>query len=130
MLVFAKSRHKERKNCRKDKAPRLVQGCWNVAQSNIPGQVFTGLLSLSQSGTALSGAMDWSNFPSDAAAEGKISGDSISFALTYTDIPGLIGYYSATLDAAGENLVNGTTVSNNSVSGTWQATKTVCPAGP
>jgi hypothetical protein len=119
--------HKD-KGCRwnkKEPKPlRVVAGCWSVEQSN----GHSGMLRLIQKDSVLTGQMDWYTF-SDSPVEGKISGDSVSYALAYPDMVPLVGYYYATLDSSGTNLV-GTAVSNNGHSATWSARKTNCPAVP
>ncbi len=106
------------------KAFRMVAGCWSVSQSN----GYTGLLSLIQKDSVLTGQMDWDNFP-DSPVKGNISGDSVSYALAYPDLAPLVGYYYAKLDASGTKLL-GTANSNNGYSVTWNATKTTCPITP
>ena len=116
-------RFQEYKSCR-NKSSRSVAGCWNVTQYN----GHTGMLHLIQTGTILTGNMDWYTFV-DSPVDGKISGDSVSFFLAYPEMVPLVGYYDAVLDATGEHLVNGFTFSNNGHTADWEATKTVCPAG-
>jgi hypothetical protein len=95
---------------------RNISGSWIITQGS-----HVGNLSLDQSGTNLSGAMDWNNHEDARIESGWYADGKVEFVLAYSN--GLKGTYRATVDASGKSMTGGTASSNRGTSATWYGTK-------
>ncbi len=103
----------------------VVDGFWDVHQTNANGQLYYGDLYINQIGDKISGQADWGNH-SPGTLKGVVIGDSINFSVDYGG--GLIGVYWAWFDSTGNKLIRG--VSHNyrdNDSAVWVAEKTNRP---
>lgn len=100
-------------------------GCWCITQGS-----YQGTLSLGQSGTTVSGSMDWTSH-ADASVSGKAwtnwGTDSLNVVFDY--YPGLAGRYIARKIAGNPDQLSGFTfdINNPQSNSTWTATRGACP---
>jgi hypothetical protein len=96
-----------------------VSGCWQIDQSNNN----SGYLSLTQTGTAISGRSNWTTH-SNGPIAGSICGASLRFSITYPE--GVVGTYTATVINNGNTLDKGLTTSSTGDTATWTAERIDC----
>ncbi len=93
----------------------------NAATWKITEGADTGVLTLYQSGTNLSGSLNWNDQRNGTIESGYLFTETIMFTVVY---PGdLRVVYTARVDQSGKKMLNGSTVSNKGTSTNWSATK-------
>lgn len=94
-----------------------VAGQWLIDQSN----GYNGSMTLQQNNSGrLTGNAIWNGYLK-GTIEGKITGSSIEFTISYPS--GDKGLYKGTLTQNGTRIINGTVKGNNGVVATWEANK-------
>lgn len=94
-----------------------ISGQWNLQQQG----GYRGTLYLTQTGTALSGSMDWENHRDAVIEQGVYFDNRIEMVFRYSG--GLTGTYQAIIDPSCQAMINGKAFSNQGDSVNWSATR-------
>lgn len=95
---------------------RNVAGEWNVVQGSL-----RGVLSLAQSGDALSGSLDWDGHADGTVESGFCRDGRVEFTVVYPG--GMRGAYSASVDDGCTALFDGSTASGSGDTAAWSASR-------
>jgi hypothetical protein len=96
-----------------------VQGKWTIQQKNARGVTFTGILILTQNGSAITGTAAWGGHM-DGKIQGSLNGSQLELTILYPN--DLKGTYRGTISSAGRLTASGSSTSNqDNDTATWQA---------
>lgn len=93
-----------------------ITGNWQIIQGN-----YSGVLTLKQVGSELSGEVQWNNHQKGKLESGTFFSGFIIFVVVYDG--DLRGNYTARLDETGMKLMDGKGLSNKGTETTWSATR-------